>query len=160
MGTIYRNDIPYGASLRENSADRYDPSHSYAVGDLCIHQSILYKCIATTTGDWNESAWEMTTIADELDEISETIENQGQTKLDYIDLGTASTNEEAFNLFKSNFSNLKIHNWYSAKLLVGGNYSLMFGYRYSDNGYIGYLLRASTMYYNNYYSNANHIETM
>lgn len=43
------------------TADAYDPSASYAVGDYCTHgtgtSEKLYRCNTATTGTWNASHW-------------------------------------------------------------------------------------------------------
>lgn len=43
------------------TADAYDPSASYAVGDYCTHgtgtSEKLYRCTTATTGTWNASHW-------------------------------------------------------------------------------------------------------
>lgn len=43
------------------TADAYDPSASYAVGDYCTHgtgtSEKLYRCNTATTGNWNASHW-------------------------------------------------------------------------------------------------------
>ncbi len=44
-------------------SDAYDATQSYAVGDFCIHENELYKCITATTGTWDSTAWALTNIA-------------------------------------------------------------------------------------------------
>lgn len=44
-------------------SDAYDDTKSYAVGDFCIHENQLYKCITATTGTWDSTAWALTNIA-------------------------------------------------------------------------------------------------
>lgn len=49
-------------------APEYDSSKTYHTGDYCIHDYVLYKCNAPTdaptTGDWDLSKWDYTTIID------------------------------------------------------------------------------------------------
>jgi hypothetical protein len=47
-------------------ADEYSASSSYSEGDLCIYDDNLYKCLSSTTGSWDSSAWSSTTIVDNL----------------------------------------------------------------------------------------------
>ena len=47
----------------EISADEYDTTATYNPGDFCIYQNTLYKCNATTTGDFDQTKWTATTIA-------------------------------------------------------------------------------------------------
>lgn len=49
------------------SADAYDESRSYAVGDYCLHDGTLYRCTTATAGEaWNAAHWAATTLAAEL----------------------------------------------------------------------------------------------
>lgn len=81
-------------------------------------------------------------------------------KLDFLDLGSADSAEAIFNVFNSNKSNYKLYVWYSFQAIVNSNYSLVFAYRYSSSGYIGYLFQGGSLYYNNFYSNTNHLQKM
>lgn len=51
-------------TIVENIADTYSTLESYAEGDLCIHEYALFKCIGATTGTWDSTKWEATTIAE------------------------------------------------------------------------------------------------
>ena len=44
-------------------ADEYDTTATYNPGDFCIYQNTLYKCNATTTGAFDPTKWDATTIA-------------------------------------------------------------------------------------------------
>lgn len=56
-------------------SDGYDSTHTYNVGDYCIHEDVLYKCnTASTTGTWDSSKWDAVTVADELEELTERVE--------------------------------------------------------------------------------------
>lgn len=49
------------------SADGYDESRSYAVGDYCLHDGTLYRCTTATAGEaWNAAHWAATTLAAEF----------------------------------------------------------------------------------------------
>lgn len=49
------------------SADGYDASRSYAVGDYCLHDGTLYRCTTATAGEaWNAAHWAATTLAAEF----------------------------------------------------------------------------------------------
>lgn len=55
--------------VRNNIAATYSASSSYAVGDLCIYNGILYKCntaIGSGGETWNASHWTQITIDGEL----------------------------------------------------------------------------------------------
>ena len=46
-------------------APAYSTSSTYAVGDLCVYQGVLYQCTSavSTAGAFNPSKWSQTTIA-------------------------------------------------------------------------------------------------
>lgn len=49
------------------SADAYDESRSYAVGDYCLHDGTLHRCTTATAGEaWNAAHWAATTLAAEF----------------------------------------------------------------------------------------------
>ena len=55
--------------VRGNIAATYSASSSYAIGDLCIYNGILYKCntaIGSGGETWNASHWTQITIDGEL----------------------------------------------------------------------------------------------
>lgn len=49
-------------------SDAYDPTATYAVGDYCIYNNILYRCnTAIATGEaFTPAKWDATTVAKEL----------------------------------------------------------------------------------------------
>lgn len=52
-----------------NTADEYDATAAYAVGDYCLYEGDLYKCntaIATGGEAWNSTHWTATQIMDEV----------------------------------------------------------------------------------------------
>lgn len=57
------------------SYDAYDDTATYAVGDLCIYNNVLYKALQATTGNLptNTMYWEQTSIATALSEKSNII---------------------------------------------------------------------------------------
>ena len=56
-GTSYTPYFTFGE--RKTTTSSYSSSSTYAVGDLCVHDSQLYVCIAeiTTAEAWNASHW-------------------------------------------------------------------------------------------------------
>ena len=73
-----------------NQADGFSASSTYDVGDLVLHNDVLYKCIVavTTAGAWNSANWQQTTLADEL--------GGGDDNLAYVEDGsTAGRNYSA-----------------------------------------------------------------
>ena len=64
-------------------ADEYDSTKTYSVGEYCIYEGVVYKCITpiTSAEPWTVSHWFETNITDELLFQSERIENlEGASK--------------------------------------------------------------------------------
>lgn len=79
--------IIYDADQHAQSrvSNAYDDTQSYAVGDFCIHENELYKCITATTGTWDSTAWALTNIAEAFEpkhtwSLLETITADGSAK--------------------------------------------------------------------------------
>ena len=53
-------------SLSADIAPDFDATESYAVGDYCIYQSTLYRCITAHIGAWDASHFEVTTVTAEI----------------------------------------------------------------------------------------------
>lgn len=49
-----------------NLAEEYDSTSTYAVGDYCIYESVLYKCTASTTGSFDNTKWTSVVVTDEM----------------------------------------------------------------------------------------------
>lgn len=61
---------------RESSlGDAYDPTASYSIDDLCIHDNVLYKCTTAISGGeaWNSAHWTETNIGDEISAVNSKI---------------------------------------------------------------------------------------
>lgn len=58
--------------------DVYDSSKTYAVGDYCIYENTLYKCIVeiTTAEVFDSSKWKKTSVDKEIDSIETAIEGK------------------------------------------------------------------------------------
>lgn len=57
-------------------SDTYKTTSTYDVGDLVIYNKKLYRCnTANTTGAWNASKWNETSVAAQLNEIRSAISN-------------------------------------------------------------------------------------
>lgn len=52
----------------EAIAPAYDPGNSYMIGDYVSYQGKLYVCIVPTSGAWNASAWQVTSLGQALAE--------------------------------------------------------------------------------------------
>lgn len=49
-----------------NLAEEYDNTSTYAVDDYVIYESVLYKCIGTTTGTFDSTKWTSVVVTDEM----------------------------------------------------------------------------------------------
>lgn len=52
--------------------EAYDDTSTYAVGDFCIYENTLYRCITavTTAEEFDSTKWSATTVGDELDRLT------------------------------------------------------------------------------------------
>jgi len=71
-----------------NTADAYDDTATYTVGDYCIYADTLYRCTADTSGAFDATKWTQTNIAEAFEpkhtwSLFETITADG-TEFQYI----------------------------------------------------------------------------
>ena len=61
------------SAAASHTADVYDATATYAVGDYCVYNSQLYKCVAdiTTAEAWTAAHWTATNVMDEVSELKE-----------------------------------------------------------------------------------------
>lgn len=60
----------------QDDSDAYSSSKAYAVGDLCIHDDIVYKCItACSAAAWsvNQNCFSATTLTDEVSTLKDAL---------------------------------------------------------------------------------------
>lgn len=75
-------------------APTYNTSTTYAIGDYVTHNFGLFKCnTANTTGAWNSSKWDATTVAAMINELKAIMPIQRElTQQQYDQLSTAEKN--------------------------------------------------------------------
>jgi hypothetical protein len=89
--------------LISNSGDAYSPSKPYKVGELCIYNNVLYRCItACSAGSWetNQSCFTQDTLVNAVDsmigfassEISEVVGSASAVKVGNIRIVFGRTN--------------------------------------------------------------------
>lgn len=63
-------------SCQKMISDKYNTSKTYAIGDYCIYENTLYKCIVeiTTAEVFDSSKWKKTSVDKEIDNIETAIE--------------------------------------------------------------------------------------
>ena len=66
------------ADIKTNLGDTYSAAATYAVGDYCIYNNALYKCITAinTPEEWDATKWELVQIASALSELSSRVNNK------------------------------------------------------------------------------------
>lgn len=64
VGTNYGTMMTQDWRLLGSIAENYSTSNPYVIGDYVMYEFNLYRCIADTTGDWDDTAWARTTIID------------------------------------------------------------------------------------------------
>ena len=73
-------DVNRGQKALDNTADAYDSTETYNTGDLVIYDNVLYECNTdSTTGTWDATHWDQTTIDDELSSLNSNIAWQAVT---------------------------------------------------------------------------------
>jgi len=66
----YIEDGIYNVDRKTNTvtgAEEYNDEATYSVGDYCIYNNILYRAKTNTTGIWDASKWERTSIINEAE---------------------------------------------------------------------------------------------
>lgn len=58
------------------SVDEYQTEMSYRVGEYCLYQNVLHKCVQETTGEWNPDCWQQTSALGEIEGLRGTIVHQ------------------------------------------------------------------------------------
>ena len=75
MGIIYLHGVAYGgsdeaslAAILDDIAEEYDSSATYAVGDYCLRNAVLYRCntAISVAEEWTAGHWTAVSISDEL----------------------------------------------------------------------------------------------
>ena len=72
--TAFNNQVDDLNEFVENIADEYDNTSTYKVGDYCIYENKVYKCITeiTTPESFDSSKWELVRITDEINKTLDT----------------------------------------------------------------------------------------
>lgn len=89
------------AALFNNMSDQYSSARAYDVGDICIHNNDLYKCVTAVEAaeTFNASKWNKTSLATlhaeqekKISENTQSLTNLGATELlGYVESGKAKT---------------------------------------------------------------------
>ena len=77
----------------QDDSDAYSSSKAYAVGDLCIHDDVVYKCItACSAAAWsvNQNCFEPTTLTDEVSTLKDALNDKQDKALFFSSIKPAS----------------------------------------------------------------------
>lgn len=121
-----------GGGGTSDIAEEYDPiSGVYSVGDYCIYQTVLYKCITaiSTPEAFDSTKWSEVTVGDELNGVKNTL-NSKADKSDLASLnltGTTNTtgsqiNAETYFYLNGALVKAKVDIANSATFTSGTNY--------------------------------------
>lgn len=77
IDTQMRNNADGVNFAKDISSDAYDNSKSYAVGDYCIYNNKLYRCITAieSAEAFNVEKWEQTTVGKEVKQLNSNLNN-------------------------------------------------------------------------------------
>lgn len=86
-GTRKFNAANLGASVAGNIASLYSSSARYAIGQFCLYNNNLYRCISTisTPEAWNSAHWSQITVGDALYTKVDKITGKGLSANDFTD---------------------------------------------------------------------------
>lgn len=132
------------AAQVSDSNDAYDPTKPYEVGDLCIYNNVLYRCItACSAGSWatNQSCFTQTTLTGTVDSLSNLLNGLVYVRKLEFDIVTVNANSvyqyDTVNVEKTNYKLIGIVGMYAGSnagltpfinrtSVIGGN-TIQFG---------------------------------
>ena len=127
-------------------SDEYDPTKTYDVWDLCIHENTIYRCIGeNVTGLWDATKWEATTAGEQItlnrNSINANTYNIGVNTADIADNARTMAKNGAHNLCGISLSAVKALNTFGT--WSGNNYTVSgITYAFSESG--GYVTKIAT----------------
>lgn len=137
------NDID---ATKDMISDEYDPTKTYDVWDLCIHENTIYRCIGeNVTGLWDATKWEATTAGEQItlnrNSINANTYNIGVNTADIADNARTMAKNGAHNLCGISLSAVKALNTFGT--WSGNNYTVSgITYAFSESG--GYVTKIAT----------------
>lgn len=82
-------DMPTSDIDNSIIAASYNTTTSYAVGDYCIYDNVLQRCIGATSGTWDSTKWQSTTVGGELKSVTSRL-STAESDIDTLETGLAS----------------------------------------------------------------------
>lgn len=86
-GTHKFDAMKMGANMASNIAPAYSTAATYAIGDFCMHDGILYKCTTAinTPESWTASHWTQTSAGVALAQKVDKVSGKGLSQNDFTD---------------------------------------------------------------------------
>ena len=140
-----------------NKDDAYSPSKAYKVGEHCIYNNVLYKCItACSAAAWsvNQNCFEPTTLTSAVTDLNNDLKNKVNKGKAICNVGVTITPGTQFDLTDSvnNYSYIIIEAYARVNSTSGNRkFSVVDFYSGIDAGYDNRYINLS-LYYNNIYN--------
>lgn len=61
-------------ALGKITGNKFDATQTYELGQHVIHEGKLYKALDTTTGEWDETKWQLVLVGSELEDLQHQID--------------------------------------------------------------------------------------
>lgn len=143
--------------LISNSGDAYDPTRPYKVGEYCIHDDVLYKCItACSAGSWatNQSCFTQDTLTGACNSMGANIQALSSSKVPlYYYYISASSVSEFLTELRKNIINHTENSSFALEGSWAGNYYFVGYGRKTDISVNMEILMQNEVYYIDYLVN-------
>ena len=107
-----------------NSGDAFDPTRPYKVGEYCIHEDVLYRCItACSAGSWatNQSCFAETTLTTACDNLNAKLGGLDIVKVGYISVNGDNITANSQFTFTISDTNIRASDKIIATLRLSGS---------------------------------------
>lgn len=100
---IYDNDTAIAKTTNIIGYDEYDSTSTYNVGDYCIYNNMLFKCLVaiSTPEEFNSNHWDVTSINEIIESVKSDVETN-TSKIETITTGTGTANTTYINNVENN----------------------------------------------------------
>ena len=85
------------AAIEDMIASQYNASNTYHAGDYAIYNDILYKCINTTSGDFDFLYWQQVNVTNEIKSVNDDLDSLS-SEVDAIPVVTPNPGGSGTNL--------------------------------------------------------------
>lgn len=118
-------------------SDAYDSTHTYNVGDYCIHENVLYRCnTASTTGTWDSSKWDALTVTGDITKLLSMFNTGAFNQFRYLGTIQGTAYNKAF---EDIVAICYPDTYYDTQTFMGvhaaSGFRFVVGYMYADKSY-------------------------